>query len=200
MNELVNINFDNMSQDELMIYSEQINAIQNNLINKMLNGMTKRIKELEDWKEKTNSCIKIANNKIEIHNDKIKMIEDATRSQYIDRVQREKIITAKKKRVMKIVGGKKSLEYILFYGGKNYGYMAKLGSMLNKTFDLSSYSDLYQSDYQDAIKFIKNWFPTKKLTNEIIVNLLQKQEKGDLNGLQSQALDKYLEKESGGRS
>lgn len=102
----------------------------------------------------------------------------------IDRHQIAKIDTTRKARVFQLLGGKNSDEYILL----SSQYMASMTSDLKKVFNVSSYKDISQDEYPEAMNFVREWTMDRSRKQYFIKILKQKLIDDELNKKQASAL------------
>ena len=93
-----------------------------------------------------------------------KDIDEIKNKSEIDSAQRYKLEMARKKHVIEIVGGKSSNFY---KQKKTRKVFSALFHDLADEFMVSRYADITKEQFDDAMKFIKDWYPPYPLKQEI---------------------------------
>lgn len=82
----------------------------------------------------------------------------------IDSSQRHKFEKARKKRAIEVCGGKDSN----FYHSKESGKVFRQMMVdVHDQYDIGRYEDLKKEDFDDAMTFVKNWYPDFRLQRKI---------------------------------
>lgn len=82
----------------------------------------------------------------------------------IDSTQRFKLFQARQSKALKVCGGKKSNYYMSTKARKVF---QALGHDFKNAFSIPRYDALTKEDFDDAMKFIKEWYPSYLLKDEI---------------------------------
>lgn len=93
-----------------------------------------------------------------------KDIDEIKNKSEIDSAQRYKLEMARKKHVIEIVGGKSSNFY---KQKKTRKVFSALFHDLANEFMVSRYADITKEQFDDAMKFIRDWYPSYPLKQEI---------------------------------
>ena len=115
---------------------------------------------LEAQKEK-NEAIKKTNKRVDhIEQD----VKDLKFNSEVDEQQRYQLLQARKKRVIEAVGGMDSNYYTEKKAKKAFAEFAR---DFKKAFQIPRYDSLKKKDFDEGIKFTKNWYPSFVLQREI---------------------------------
>ena len=82
----------------------------------------------------------------------------------VDERQRYQLLQARKKRVIQAVGGMDSNFYL---EKKSKKVFAEFSRDFKKAFEIPRYDNLKKKDFDEGIKFTKNWYPSFPLQREI---------------------------------
>jgi prophage antirepressor-like protein len=115
-------------------------------------------------------------------------VQDVLSVTSIDRHQQGEITNARNRRVVSMLGGKKTAKYALF----SKGYCEKCLKDLKDSLRIGSYKDIAKTEYLDALNYIANWNPSTSLNNEIIAYWLDKRDNKDIKPDKLKALNEYL--------
>lgn len=93
-----------------------------------------------------------------------KDIDQLKNKSEIDSMQRFKLFQARQSKALKVCGGKESNYYIETKARKVF---QSLGHDFKNAFSITRYDLLRKEDFDDAMKFIKDWYPSYLLKSEI---------------------------------